>query len=379
MYNLKTKISILHVVLSIGETNAAYNEHCLPLAEKRDISICTYFRSDTVPPSSIGFFSGDGSIKGFLHVLRAALDAREYDVIHVHSPHLGLLFLLATSFGRYHRFAGSAVITVHDSYTNYKLRNRLMFLPVFARFPKVICCSQSSFNSFPALYQWLADNRLGVVQNGLDIARVDRIAQKVRNTLSARTGNFTIVAISRLVDIKNPFTLLDAFQQSLDQNSHLTYMGDGSLRDALISKSRETNMDAQVTFTGLISREKVFENLINADLFISSSRGEGLPVSVLEALACSCPVLLSDIPPHREIAESVDFIPLVKPGDVSGFAREIKRLREMSASERSMIGQQCRKLVEKRFSLDAMHAGYEEVYTQIMARQPIPSERRLAE
>ena len=379
MPSSKLKLSILHIVLSIGETNAAYNEHCLPLADERDITICTYFRSDITPPANIRFYPGNGSIRGFLHILRTVLAAKDYDVIHVHSPHLGILFLIATWVGSYRQFARSAVITVHDSYTNYKLRNRLMFLPIFASFPRIVCCSQASFKSFPALYKWIAGDRLGVVQNGLDIARVDRIAREIRNNMPVQTGDFIAVAISRLVDVKNPFAVLSAFQQGRDQNSRLTYIGDGSLWQALTTKSRELGLDSQVKFTGLIPREKVFEHLLNADLFLSTSRGEGLPIAVLEAMACCRPVLLSDIPPHREIAESVDFIPLIQPDDVAGFAREIKRFKEMSVSERSKIGQQCKKLVEKRFSLDVMHAGYQEIYTQVMGQHTIPSERRLAE
>lgn len=364
---MRKKIGVLHLVISIGETNAAYNEHCLPLAEERDITICTYFRSDITPPDNIKMFQGDGSIKGFFRGVRAALDAGKYDIVHVHSPHLGILFLVATRF-EYRKFAASDVVTVHDSYPNYKLRNRLMFIPIFASFRRVICCSQASFNSFPIFYKWMAGDRLGVVQNGLDIARVDRIIAKIHK-VPFQTNDFTIVAISRLVEIKNPFSVLSAFQQSMDQTSRLTYIGDGPLRHALITKSREVHLDSQIMFTGLIEREKVFEHLLNADLFISTSRGEGLPVSVLEAMACYRPVVLSDIPPHREIADGVGFIPLVKPDDEAGFAREIKKFREMSASERAIIGQKCRKLVEERFSLYIMHAGYEKIYAQIMDQQ----------
>ena len=42
-----------------------------------------------------------------------------------------------------------------------------------------------------------------------------------------------------------------------------------------------------------------------ADLFVSASRSEGMPLAVLEALSCGCPALLSDIAPHCEIAEDV--------------------------------------------------------------------------
>ncbi|HXQ36410.1 MAG TPA: glycosyltransferase, partial [Anaerolineales bacterium] len=99
--------------------------------------------------------------------------------------------------------------------------------------------------------------------------------------------------------------------------------------------------------------------------FVSASRGEGLPVAVLEAMACHRPVILSDIPPHREIVKDIDFIPLIQPDDVAGFARTIKKYQEMTPSERMEIGEKCRKIVEDRFSLPAMHAGYARIYSQI--------------
>jgi glycosyltransferase involved in cell wall biosynthesis len=368
LYKPVRKLRILHIILTVNETSAPYNEHCLPWVEKRDITIGTYFRSKITPPAKITLYEGDGSIKGFFRVLRRALNDWEYDAIHVHSPHLGFLFLLATHILFFLKYAPYTVVTVHDSYQNYKLRNQLMYLPVFAGFRKVVCCSRSSYDSFPGLYKWLAGDRLCYVQNGVDISRVDRITANT-DQRQPQTKDFRVVAISRLVDVKNPFLMLSAFRMSADQNTLLTYIGDGPMRNALIKRSKNITLENQITFTGLIPREKVFEHLVNADLFVSTSLGEGLPIAVLEAMACRCPVILSDIPPHREIAEAVDFIPLIYPDDVKGFAREIRRFREMPIAERKEIGQKCRKLVEDCFSLSAMHAGYTEVYAQLNGSQ----------
>jgi glycosyltransferase involved in cell wall biosynthesis len=357
------KLSILHIVLSIGATNTTYNEHCLPMIDKRDITICTYFRSNITPPKGLALFEGNGSLKGFFQILKTALSAKKYHVIHAHSPHVAVLFLGAMLFG-YRKFTAETVVTVHDSYPDFKLRNRLLFIPVFAAFRKVVCCSQASYASFPAVYRWLAGRRLAFVQNGVDIARIDGIAATTPRQ-AHRNRCFTMVAVSRLVTIKNPSCVIAAFRMSAHSTDLLQYIGDGPLRSSLIAASRTAGLETQVQFTGLIPREKVFEHLLNADLFISTSRGEGLPVSVLEAMACRCPVVLSDIPPHREIANGIDFIPLVAPDDVAGFAREIKKYREMPAQERSALGERCRRLVEERFSLHAMHAGYEQIYEGI--------------
>ena len=350
-------------MLAARETSAPYNQFSLPLAERHDITLCTFFASDVTLPSTITLFEGNGSVAGFFRALKAALDAKDYDIVHAHSPHVGLLYLIAPLF---YGQPAPAVITVHDSYSNYKLRNRLLFIPVFARFQKVVCCGRASYDSFPAFYRWLAGDRLVFVRNGLDIARVNGIAA---NTVQRTrpTGHFTVVAVSRLVAIKNPFAAITAFQASADHTSRLLYIGDGPLRQSLIARSQNGGLPKQIEFSGLIPRVKVFEHLLSADLFISTSRGEGLPVAVLEAMACGCPVLLSDIPPHREIAEGVDYIPLVQPDDDTGFAREIARFREMPASERRTIGQKCRALVEERFSMVAMHAGYANIYAQMTA------------
>lgn len=366
MVRSKEELSVLHIILAVTETSAPYNEHCLPWAERRDITVCTYFASDVVTPKTISLFEGDGSLTGFFAVLQAALAAKEYDIIHAHSPHVGLLFLLGTFFSL-NQYARSTVITVHDSYPNFKIRNRLMWIPIFAAFRQVVCCSKASYDSFPAFFKAIAGKRLMTAQNGLDIDRVDRtLANATARRISEDT--FTVVAISRLVDIKNPATLLAAFQESANgpvRESRLVHIGKGPLRERLLRESQRTDSKGQIEFTGLIPRERVFEHLRDSDLFISTSRGEGLPIAVMEAMACRCPVVLSDIPPHREIAGSVAFIPLIDPDDVAGFAREIRKFRTMPASERRVIGEKCRKLVEERFSLEAMHARYNEIYARL--------------
>ncbi len=360
------RLSILHIILALTPTNGQYNEHCLPMLGKRDITICTYFKSiwGITPPAGITLFDGDNSLRGFFRTLRAALKAKEYDVIHVHTPHAGLLLPLTLFMsGLYRKLKPSTVHTVQNSFQSFKLRHKLMFIPGFAFFQRLVFCSRASYESFPALFKWLSGDRVCVVQNAVDIDRIDRM---VKVEQAGHNDHFTIATVG-LIKMKNPFCVLEAFRQCHhDQASKLVFMGEGNLRPLLAQEVEKLGLQQQVKMTGMIDRDSVFEYFGQADLFISASWGEGLPVAVLEAMACRCPVILSDIPPHREIAEGVDFIPLIKPNDVDGFAREINRVRKMPVSERTAIGQKCRQLVERRFSLPAMHAGLEEVYAQII-------------
>jgi glycosyltransferase involved in cell wall biosynthesis len=271
-------------------------------------------------------------------------------------------------FGLYKKLIPSAVHTVQNSYENFKFRNKLLFFPSFVFFRQIVFCSHASYESFPGFYRWLAAGRMDVVQNGVDLNRIDRVT-KAKPTVE--NDQFTLATVG-LIQIKNPITVLDASYQYNDRDTKLIFLGEGSLRPILTQKVESLGLQQQVQLTGMVARDLVFEYFALADLFVSASWGEGLPVAVMEAMACGCPVVLSDIPPHREIAEGVDFIPLFKPDDVKGFAREIKKFREMSVAERKAVGQKCRRLIEERFSLPIMHAGYKEIYNKITGNQ-VPS------
>lgn len=356
--------SILHILFSINETSAPYNEHCLPLIELRKITICTYFKSKIKTPPAITLFDGDNSLFGFIQALKSALKANLYDIIHVHALHLMPLFQLINGLTTGNYF-NSTVFTVHTSFKNYKVRHRLMLIPTFAFTRRVVYCSKSSYNSFTGFYKNLVGDRVRIVQNGVDIDRVDSILKK-DNKKTSKNGGFVIASIGRLIPVKNSLTILEAFQNSAIPHSCLSFIGEGDLQEQLLNFSKKFKIDDQIVFTGIIPREQVYKYLNDTDLFVSASRIEGFPVSALEAMACGCPVVLSDIPPHRELADGIDFIPLLHPDDVSGFAQEIKRVYQMPASERKMLGQQCRKLVEERFSLKNMHQEYDKIYSEII-------------
>lgn len=359
------RLSVLHLLLTMGETTAGYNEHCLPAAEERDITVCTYFRPHVRPPQNITVYAGDSTLLGFTRAIRSALTARRYDVVHAHSVHMSVFFMLAAPILRPRLLATSAC-TLHSSYPNYKFRNRLLLVPSFALHRRVVCCSSASYASFPTWLRHLGGDRVRVVANGLDLDRVDRAVSRHRRT-SGRP--FTVVSVGRLIDVKDPATALRAFADAGDSCRRMVFVGEGPLSEELESCPPKPNDVHEVRFTGLVPRESVYEQLLDADVFVSTSRVEGLPVSVLEAMACRRPVILSDIPAHREIAAGSDAIPLVPVGDVAGFARELTRMAGLSPAERDDIGARCRHLVEERFSIAAMQTGYERVYRELLHRR----------
>jgi glycosyltransferase involved in cell wall biosynthesis len=360
------KMRVLHLIINLGETNGQYNEHCLPLMTERDISIVTYFVPMLTPPSEITLFAGDGTFRGFFRALKNALNATEYDVVHAHAPQTGtLLVLAAIAWRRFSRLRPSLVYTAQDSFHNYKPRNRVMMVVALATFTRIVFCSRSAYESLPRTLERLVRGRSRVVQNGADLDRVDRA---VAGRSAERNGQgFTVLSVGRLESVKDPLALLDAFQRSLgeDPGSRAVFVGAGELSPAVTAHAQELGLADRVVLTGLVPRDDVFVLCADADVFVSTSRGEGLPVAVLEAMAAGCPVILSEIPPHRELADGADFIPFVEPGDVEGFAAAILRYREMSPQERREIGRRCRSHMAARFTLPIMRAATEAVYREV--------------
>jgi len=360
-----TKFRVLRLVIKIGETGAPYNQFSLAVRKSHDITICTFFKPEIDVPEEIALFAGDNTFAGFFRALDRAILEKDYDVIHIHKPHVGLLLLLRLWKYRKQKRLPPILFTVHNSYQNFTMRNKLLLLPMFAFADKIVCCGLESMKSLPSLYRGLAGKRLCYISNGVDIHRVE---EHIRRAAPRKHKNdlFTVLSIGRLIATKNPITLFNAFQRAaLKEEAQLCFVGDGNLKTEIERQIRSSGLPGVFHLTGLIPRESVYDHCLSAHLFVSTSKGEGLPIAVLEAMACGLPVILSDIPPHREIARSESFIPLIHPEDVDGFAQEIRRFRQMPESERVEIGRRCRLWVQEHFSLQTMLSRYEDTYREL--------------
>ncbi|MGR8934300.1 MAG: glycosyltransferase family 4 protein [Gammaproteobacteria bacterium] len=354
-------LAILRLVTTVGETSSPYNQFSLALSGQHNVALCSYFHPTVAPSPAVTVFEGDGSLAGYFRAMRNAFAVKDYDIIHGHMAATAVLFLLANVLLR--KSLRSTVFTVHNCYQNHKFKNRLLLIPIFASYRRIVCCSKASLESFPAFYKWLGGKRLVAIENGVDMERIDRILGERKQRIDNR-DRFTVISVGRLIKIKNPLTLINAFRQSALPESRLIFLGEGDLRGKMEDTIRASGLEVELA--GLMPRNTVFEALAQADVFVSTSFGEGLPIAVLEAMACGCPVILSDIQPHREIAAGTDFIPLIAPHDSAGFAREISRFQSLSAAERSAVGEKCRAWVEERFSLTAMHKRYFALYEQVL-------------
>ena len=164
---------ILRLALSIGPTSAPYNQFTVPALDRHEVTFCTYYGAEMPVDHRVEHVASDGTLIGFLRRLGAELRAGQFDVVHVHSPHLALLFV-AVALALQPKLIRRSVLHVHSSYHVLRPRNRWMLLPSFLLFTRVVCCSHASRLSFPWLYRLLAGWRLVTIRNGVDLRRVDR-------------------------------------------------------------------------------------------------------------------------------------------------------------------------------------------------------------
>lgn len=176
-----------------------------------------------------------------------------------------------------------------------------------------------------------------VIRNGVDANTYQPAADKTscRRALDLPEDKPLFLSVGTFIERKRPKNLIRGYQDS-DADGILIVVGKGPL----LESCRET-AKGSVILPGYV--EDVRKYYQAADYYVSASAAEGLPLSVIEALACGLPVALSDIDPHREILSiNRDAGILFTGTDITDYARSFEALlaqkyEEASAAARDII------------------------------------------
>jgi glycosyltransferase involved in cell wall biosynthesis len=179
-----------------------------------------------------------------------------------------------------------------------------------------------------------------------------------------------IVFIGRLAPQKRIDSVLVAYSQLQDMAHELRPLliaGDGADRAKLEKLARQLKIADQCTFLGDVPRPE--EVLDRACCFINSSESEGLPNAVLEALAFGVPVILSDIPVHRELAAAVGMEDFLFPvGESRVLASRLRNFLGLPESDKCDLRQRCAEYA-RRFTPAVRDDAYVNLYHRILAER----------
>jgi glycosyltransferase involved in cell wall biosynthesis len=235
---------------------------------------------------------------------------------------------------------------------------RQLALATLRRADAVICQSLAMQSDLRRLLG--ASAKLRVISNPIDVERITREAASLDVTLP---GNPRLISVGRFMPQKGYDILLRAIAVARKRypGLHLTILGDGPDRGALVQLARELELEQTVTFAGY--SDHPVSSVRAADLFVLASRYEGFPNAALEALAVGTPVVLTDCPG----ASSEIVVPglngqLASAVDPESVARAIERaIHELPSCDRRRIVADC----DARFGTRRIVSTYEDVIASV--------------
>lgn len=231
----------------------------------------------------------------------------------------------------------------------------------------------------PELQRWLTDrahirrSKVVYIANGIDAAKFNlpRVDSGVRTRLGdfAPPGTVLVGNVARLDKVKDQAGLLSAFKLLHDEAAHadcrLLIAGDGPQREELERQIAELGLTRSVRLLG--NRSDVAELLAECDVFALSSIAEGMPVTLLEAMAARLPVVATDVGGVALVVEAGVTGTLVPAGDPRAMANAL-RTYVADPPLRHQHGNAGCARVAAQFSLSAMVAAYVKLYDGLLGQ-----------
>jgi glycosyltransferase involved in cell wall biosynthesis len=262
------------------------------------------------------------------------------------------------------RLAGARVVHVeHECYTlrSAKARRHLRLLTHLC--DAVVAVSEEVAD-FLVRSARLPRASVHVIRNGVDLRRYVPEARRPRAVLGLPPGTL-LGHVARLDTAKDQPTLLHAFARvrRVHDGARLVIVGEGPQREALLRMTAELGLADRVHFLG--ARRDVSDLLPHFHAFVLSSIAEGLPLAMLESMACARPVIATSVGSIPDVIEHARTGLLVGPGDVEGIADAMAALLAGPAWA-AALGLAARVAVAARFSFDLTLAGYDALYRRIL-------------
>jgi L-malate glycosyltransferase len=217
----------------------------------------------------------------------------------------------------------------------------------------------------------LASSSIEVIHNGIALPDAVTLERTIRARRERQRSGATdwphIVSVGRLIPIKGHAQLIAALPHIIREwpGVHVSIVGDGECRKELTAQAAALGVRERVTFTG--ARNDIERFYEAADVYVSTSHYEGLPMAVMEAMGWAIPVLASNVAGNNDLVRDNETGLLFPLHDIRTLAVGLVRF----AGDPALVARLTRKarnIVVERYSAAAMADQYEAVYTRIIGR-----------
>ncbi len=280
------------------------------------------------------------------------LRQKQIDIVHTHNP-------LVHHYGLIGARLGGAPVTINTMHGPGNLqgfgRTQLIFEASCLLSDQVVACCRAVDRHLKRV-TLIPGRKSVVIANGIPLDSYTALERK------PATDAFVFGAVGRLVPVKDHRTLLRAFAVVHQGNPacRLELLGDGPLRAELEAEARSLEIADAVRFHG--ASLKVSEFLSRIHVFVMSSLSEGLPLTVLEAMAAGLPVVGTSVGAIPELVEGADCGWVAPPNSPGKFAEAMRAaLGHLQLGE---VGLRGRRYAQENYSVAKMVAGYEKLFEE---------------
>ncbi len=252
----------------------------------------------------------------------------EIDLCHMHDAHAHTFAVLAAIFGNKTPLVLSRRV---DFPIKQKWTSKFKYNHPSIK--KILCVSEMIKQITASDIQ--DKSKLHTVYSGIDLTKFSTRSGKLRKELGISKSTLLVGNTSALADHKDYFTFLDSCRTVLEKKPEVQFVviGDGPMRAEIQDYAAKQQLTEKVIFTGY--RTDITEILADLDVFLITSKTEGLGTSILDAFACGVPV----------VATRAGGIPELVEDQKSGLLCEVKDSDCLAKSTLSLLEDQA--LVDK--------------------------------
>ena len=299
------------------------------------------------------FGSKRGMTPAAMWRFRRLVRAADADLVHAHLPSMGAVARVVSGV--------PVVYTEHNIAASYRRPVQMVNRATYSRNAAVISVSDAvgeSIASYPARARW-------VVPNGVSVPEaID--ASGVRTELGLGPNTRLIVHVGNIRPHKGHHNLVQAATRLSRDDAQIVSIGGeknaGDLEE-IRSYAAETGVADVISFLG--RREDAIRFMAAADIYVNPADVEGLPVSILEALALARPVVATSVGGVPSIIRNGETGLLVPAGDPGSLAAAINQLID-NPEYATTLGKKGQALVASEYSLEAMVRTTEAIYDEVL-------------